>query len=374
MTHASIPAETRRALGLSDTLIRLSPGCESPRDLVGRRRARSAGPSDRLTVLRDDRPEEIPEPSAAPSGCPMPVMRRVWLALVVVSAGCASAPKQNAGRRSRWKARIAKVLEGCYDCLLEARDDLRAVWRPARCGRASCPGSSKSNCCSRCVRKNWPWISRRRSPAPATSLKELPPVLEGPRYLAIVEGIRSDDVGTPRAEDGAFRRAQGRSSRGSTTSSRGFVARTPSLLRPAEKCQAPRRAQAPKRAARLAGKPRPARRSPRRRRSASRSASIWCSRSTACTGRAARPRPPGTPPPPPVNRDPGPAAPPLVTYRFAICGRVQRAPIEKVRVDVPRFVEASFFQARIEVAESRQTQRRASCWQKRTSDFRRRRR
>ena len=34
MTHASIPAETRRALGLSDTLVRLSPGCESPKDLV----------------------------------------------------------------------------------------------------------------------------------------------------------------------------------------------------------------------------------------------------------------------------------------------------------------------------------------------------
>ena len=34
MTHASIPPETRRALGLSDTLIRLSPGCESARDLV----------------------------------------------------------------------------------------------------------------------------------------------------------------------------------------------------------------------------------------------------------------------------------------------------------------------------------------------------
>jgi cystathionine beta-lyase/cystathionine gamma-synthase len=33
-THASIPAGTRRALGLSDTLIRLSPGCESARDLV----------------------------------------------------------------------------------------------------------------------------------------------------------------------------------------------------------------------------------------------------------------------------------------------------------------------------------------------------
>jgi cystathionine beta-lyase/cystathionine gamma-synthase len=34
MTHASIPAATREALGLSDTLIRLSPGCESARDLV----------------------------------------------------------------------------------------------------------------------------------------------------------------------------------------------------------------------------------------------------------------------------------------------------------------------------------------------------
>jgi cystathionine gamma-lyase len=34
MTHASIPAEARAALGLSDTLIRLSPGCEHPKDLV----------------------------------------------------------------------------------------------------------------------------------------------------------------------------------------------------------------------------------------------------------------------------------------------------------------------------------------------------
>jgi cystathionine beta-lyase/cystathionine gamma-synthase len=34
MTHAAIPAETRAALGLTDTLIRLSPGCEHPADLV----------------------------------------------------------------------------------------------------------------------------------------------------------------------------------------------------------------------------------------------------------------------------------------------------------------------------------------------------
>jgi len=34
MTHASIPAEKRAELGLSDTLIRLSPGCENAKDLV----------------------------------------------------------------------------------------------------------------------------------------------------------------------------------------------------------------------------------------------------------------------------------------------------------------------------------------------------
>jgi cystathionine beta-lyase/cystathionine gamma-synthase len=34
MTHASIPLETRRSLGLSDSLIRLSPGVEHPDDLV----------------------------------------------------------------------------------------------------------------------------------------------------------------------------------------------------------------------------------------------------------------------------------------------------------------------------------------------------
>lgn len=51
MTHASIPAEARAELGLSDTLIRLSPGCENAEDLVRDliegldhvQRARSAG-------------------------------------------------------------------------------------------------------------------------------------------------------------------------------------------------------------------------------------------------------------------------------------------------------------------------------------------
>jgi cystathionine beta-lyase/cystathionine gamma-synthase len=34
MTHASIPPEERAKLGLSDSLLRLSPGCENAEDLV----------------------------------------------------------------------------------------------------------------------------------------------------------------------------------------------------------------------------------------------------------------------------------------------------------------------------------------------------
>lgn len=34
MTHASLPPETRRALGIGDSLIRLSVGLEDPADLI----------------------------------------------------------------------------------------------------------------------------------------------------------------------------------------------------------------------------------------------------------------------------------------------------------------------------------------------------
>ena len=56
MTHASIPPETRKELGLSDTLIRLSPGCESPKDLVAdinvalNRLGMTAGVGEQVTV------------------------------------------------------------------------------------------------------------------------------------------------------------------------------------------------------------------------------------------------------------------------------------------------------------------------------------
>ena len=68
MTHASIPAEIRHALGLSDTLIRLSPGCESSRDLVrdlidGLDRSKEHRSIDPSIQLKDQLTEE-PAPTA----------------------------------------------------------------------------------------------------------------------------------------------------------------------------------------------------------------------------------------------------------------------------------------------------------------------
>jgi cystathionine gamma-lyase len=52
MTHASIPADRRAALGLSDTLIRLSPGIEHPDDLI-------TDLIEGLHTIREDRAELI---------------------------------------------------------------------------------------------------------------------------------------------------------------------------------------------------------------------------------------------------------------------------------------------------------------------------
>jgi len=70
MTHASVPAETRAQLGITDNLIRLSVGCEEKDDLIGDldRALRvaiptvvSAPPATTETATKTDREEEIIE-------------------------------------------------------------------------------------------------------------------------------------------------------------------------------------------------------------------------------------------------------------------------------------------------------------------------
>lgn len=55
MTHASLPAATRQAIGLSETLIRLSPGIENARDLV----ADLISGLDALGTVIDDEPATV---------------------------------------------------------------------------------------------------------------------------------------------------------------------------------------------------------------------------------------------------------------------------------------------------------------------------
>ncbi len=54
MTHASIPAEDRARLGLSDTLVRLSPGCEHHKDLVADLLEGLAGLASRREAVRQE--------------------------------------------------------------------------------------------------------------------------------------------------------------------------------------------------------------------------------------------------------------------------------------------------------------------------------
>ncbi len=87
MTHASIPAKTRRQLGLSDRLVRLSPGCENAADLV----------EDLLAGLDALRPRSLPAAARArgsaphsPSGRKLPVQTQQQADAAAVS--CESPP------------------------------------------------------------------------------------------------------------------------------------------------------------------------------------------------------------------------------------------------------------------------------------------
>jgi tetratricopeptide (TPR) repeat protein len=238
----------------------------------------------------------------------------------------------------------AKVLEGCYDCLIEARTTYVRL----------AAGKSRPSILPRLFEVELLLTLREKELAMdfTTSLararelvKELPPALDAPRYLTIVEGIPSDDVGTPRAEDGAFRRAQAP-----------LVTRVDDELAWLRSTSTP--AATPVPGAKAGGKGAAAA-TPPAVPTLSQPVRQYLALALDCMyGFRARPRPPGTPPPPVVNRDPGPTAPPLLTYRYAICGRITRAAIEKTRQDAPGFIETSFFQARLEIAESRQSKGR----------------
>ena len=134
-------------------------------------------------------------------------MRKLWLAALVVSLGCASAPIKPPDLSELEKA-DALVLQGCYDCLLEARDIY------ARVGVAKARPFVVSRLFEAelliTLREKELAIDAAASLARAQALvPELPPSLDAARSLALVAAVPSDDVGTPRRDDVAFRRERG---------------------------------------------------------------------------------------------------------------------------------------------------------------------
>ena len=247
-------------------------------------------------------------------------MRKLWLVFVVVSVGCAS-HKPNAAALAAAEARAiqaqidqadARILEGCYECLLEARDRFLNL----------AGTKTRPTILARLFEVQLLIALRQKELAldPAVAIaaardlvKELPPAMESERYLGLVDAVSPEDNGTPRAELRAFR------------------------LTPARGKYAANLDEELKWLASSTGVSAPVRQ--------------YISLAFDCT--TPRPRRPGQLPGEAINRDPGPSAPPLVRFRYAICGDIRRAPLEEIRAAVPRFVETSYFIARLDVAAKR---------------------
>jgi tetratricopeptide (TPR) repeat protein len=236
-------------------------------------------------------------------------MRKVLLALSVCIgvAACASAPKKTVDPDIAALADAdAGVLAGCYDCLLEAKATYQRV----------AAGPKRPQVITRLFETTLLLTLRLKELAldsvstfaeAQQIAKELSADVEANRYLALVEAMPPDEAGVPRSELGAFRRAHMQ-----------FVPRIDAEL-----------------AWLKTGLLKPEVRD-------------YLALAIDC-GYAIRPgRPRNT-----VVAEPPPGAPPLIVYRTSICTLTQPA-LYRLREDYPRFVEASYFLARFDVAIAQQ--------------------
>ena len=229
-------------------------------------------------------------------------MRRLWLAVLIVSAACASHPIKKADLAALADA-DAQVLQGCYDCLQEAR----ATY--ARVG----VGKARPLVVARLFETDLLLALRDKELAldPASAFnearalaRELPPALEAERYLKIAEAVPGDDLGWTHRETIDFRRAH--------------LDIVPTI--DAELDWLDTGALSPPVRAYLA-------------------LAIDCAYPTR--------RPAAGQTPHQTSRGKPPAdAPPLLVYRAGICMDVSSDLLQKVRDAVPRFVETAYFLSR----------------------------
>ncbi|HUR19890.1 MAG TPA: tetratricopeptide repeat protein [Vicinamibacterales bacterium] len=131
-------------------------------------------------------------------------MRRLAALILLVSSGCASAPIKKTDAASLVVA-DTRLLEGCYSCLLEARDVFARV----------AVGKARPLVIARLfetqvligLRERELAMDGREAFARARALlPELPPTYAGAKYLEIAEVVPPDFSGTPRTESSAFQR------------------------------------------------------------------------------------------------------------------------------------------------------------------------
>ncbi|MSO49241.1 MAG: hypothetical protein EXQ49_04965 [Acidobacteria bacterium] len=125
-------------------------------------------------------------------------MRRLAVLLLVVSAGCASAPIKKADELSLVQAQ-ARVLEGCYRCLIEARDVFERIAvgkaRPLVVARLF-----ETYVLIGLRERELALDSREAFSKARTLVAELPPTYGALPYVDLAEMMPPDLGGTPRTE------------------------------------------------------------------------------------------------------------------------------------------------------------------------------
>jgi tetratricopeptide (TPR) repeat protein len=242
-------------------------------------------------------------------------VRGVGLALaslLFLSAPACAARNAAAARAVALAAAEALQLQGCYACLREARDAFaQLATGPDRQAVLVRLFETELLLTLREKELGMDWSAAQvRAEAVAAGL---PPVIEAARYLAVVDAVPPESAGVSQAEEAEYRR-----SRASVVPRiDGELAWLESgpLLAPVRQ---------------------------------------YLSLALDCMHwyRPSRLAQAG---PDQVRRTAPPGAPPLVVFRAAICGDIQRDELEQVHDKVPRFAEASYYLARLEMAESQRT-------------------
>lgn len=239
-------------------------------------------------------------------------MRRAWLAGVVLTAACASTPIRPAEQVQLERA-AALVREGCYDCLLEARD----VYARVGVGRAAAvvlPRLFETELLLALRERELALDSaateaRARDLAPA-----LAPTLDVARVMALVDVVAREENGTPRRARAAWLRSPAQAVLRDLAGELAWL-QTSALGEPARGYLA---------------------------------LTLYCGQR-----RGTRPAYPNVPPLAELQVV-GPDASPLMVYRAATCGGATIPFLDGLRLDVPRFVEVAYFMGRASVGTIQQ--------------------